>query len=236
MAHRLILPGDLVWTPGLPYWFLARSIAGLFEPAVPPSKGRAAAIPAPESHRLPLPAPRAEDGTRDVAPPSGARRFLGGVWAIIVATLTFPLALLLEPFAYWGRLRRLRRLRHIALDKQLKLGRRLYAMRRGNPTLHHKVDRLNEHIRFREETLGSTGEWQAEKRAVLLRLAAPYVARRAVSGAAEEHSMARSAQAALLAYQEQKGLPRPWGRINWRRVGIGYAIAGCAATLIWLLA
>jgi S1-C subfamily serine protease len=114
----------------------------------------------------------------------------------------------------------------------------LHQMNMGDEQLRGQIDTLNERILSLEATMGNTRTAKAERRGLLLRLAAPILAEETAPGGAEnEHRKAREAQAALLNYQEERAArsARPSSRsIRWRRIAVGYAVLGCAALLFFL--
>src|SRR5207249_1931073 len=110
-------------------------------------------------------------------------------------------------------------------------------MKVGDASLRGQIDTLNERLLSLEASMGDTRTVQAERRGLLLRLAAPFlVQEKPPAGAESEHGKARAAQAALLNYQENRAtrVSPPVSRSHyWRRIGIGYGVLGCAVLLLF---
>jgi S1-C subfamily serine protease len=161
--------------------------------------------------------------------------------AVARTTLAAPVVLLLWPFVWLSNLWRTRLLRRVSLITQFALGQRLYDIRLGDDKLRGQVGALNERIVGSEVTRGPTQKLKAERRDLLMRLAAPFLAQeKPPPGVEAEHRKARAAQVALLTAQENRAAhasQKPPRGIQWRRLGIGYAVLGCvalvAALLVW---
>jgi hypothetical protein len=147
--------------------------------------------------------------------------------------------LLSWPFARLVNHWRLRSLRRKALDARVVLGQRLHEQKAGDAKLRGEIDVLNERILGQETTLGLTKPLKAERRGLLMRLAAPVLAlETAPAGVEAEHRKARASQTALLTYQERRvtqAARQPPPRVRWRRLGIGYGVLGVVAAVIFLL-
>ena len=235
VATRHVEPADLVWTPGMTYWSAAQNVPGLL-PNTPGEPPAAPAVPPASVVPPPLPAPARPAVPRQARSSVPLwKRILREAKAVLLATLTFPLLLLLWPAHLVAGFFRRRSLRRSALEAQAVLGQRLHQLKVGDEQLRGQVDTLNERLLSLEATLGKTRAAKAERRGLLLRLAAPVLAQeRAPAGAESEHARARAAQAALLSYQEgraARAFRLPWRGLFWRRVALGWAVLGCLALL-----
>jgi S1-C subfamily serine protease len=200
-------------------------------PTTPPAARTAPArSPAP-------PPPTLAETQRPAAPPKPAvrplwKRFLGEVGAVSADTF----AQTLRPPAYLRGLWRCCTLRCSARAAEISLGQRLYESHAGDAGLRGRIRALDERIRGGQAGGRSRAKLENERQALLLQLAAPALAApKPAAGAETEYARAAAARKAL---QVQEGKVKqaragllPAGWTGWRRVAIGYAVAGCVLFL-----
>ena len=214
-------------------------------PASTPTASRAAAMPPP-----PPPMPKAAQGnpkatTAPVGPPPlppavpannpGSpwwKRLLHEVKEIGVATWGLTCRCAHYATESWKG----RALRRACTDAQVALGERLNEQKVGNSQIQAQIAALYEQIRQAEATKQSSSAFKTQRRSLILQLAAPALGRQAVPhGAAAEHQKATDAKATVERYEEDMKLVRaflpPRDSVGWRRVGIGYGMAGCMFVL-----
>ena len=126
---------------------------------------------------------------------------------------------------YWSALWRGRSLRRDATSAQRALGQRMVETGHGDPQLRSQIAALDEKIRQAEAAKQSTRAFQAERDALLLRLAEPAMAQKVVTPADAEHRKALDAQAALQRHAQASTTARatlpPSDKTGWRRMLIG---------------
>lgn len=214
-------PETLVWREGAPDWAPASRIAGLF-----PSSGDSAEAPPPlpGSGAIPNRGPAAE----------WVRSLTSETRAIARVT-----AAQLHRLSRLGRARwQNHRLSRRAVDLQAEFGQRLRESGLGASELHNRLKELDEQIAGMEWTRASSREAEAERRGLLVRLAAPFLDGAAPAGMEAEHAQAceaiRAERAAhQRALQERAGL-LPEDATQRRRLAIGVAaLLGGLLVALW---
>jgi hypothetical protein len=132
-------------------------------------------------------------------------------------------------FGYGYGIAQARVLLRKARGAQLALGNRMYKAGVGDEAIRRQIASLDDRIASVALGKGSTKQMEAEKKGLMLRLAADALAHDvAPSGAAAEHSDVMAARDAVEAHQSLMESTRaglaPQDTITWRRIGLGYGV------------
>ena len=122
-----------------------------------------------------------------------------------------------------------------ARGAQLALGNRMYEAGVGDEAIRGQIASLDDRIASVELGKGSTKQMEAEKKGLMIRLAADALAQDvAPTGAAAEHGGAISARDAVEAHRSHMESTRaglaPQDTTTWRRIGLGYGVVMLALT------
>jgi hypothetical protein len=122
-----------------------------------------------------------------------------------------------------------------ARSAQLALGNRMYEAGVGDEVIRGQIASLDDRIASVELGKGSTKQMEAEKKGLMIRLAADALAQDvAPTGAAAEHGGAISARDAVEANRSHLESTRaglaPQDTTSWRRIGLGYGVVLLALT------
>jgi hypothetical protein len=122
-----------------------------------------------------------------------------------------------------------------ARGAELALGNRMYAGSIGDGAIRGKIASLDDRIASVGLGNGSTKQMEAEKKGLLIRLAADALAHDvSPTGAADEHGSAVSARNAVEAHRSRLVSTRaglaPQDTTAWRRIGLGYGVVMMALT------
>jgi tetratricopeptide (TPR) repeat protein len=129
-----------------------------------------------------------------------------------------------------------------ARSAQLALGNRMYEAGVGDEAIRGQIASLDDRIASVELGKGSTEQMEAEKKGLMIRLAADALAQDvAPMGAADEHGSAVSARNVVEAHRSRLVSARaglaPQDTTSWRRIGLGYGVVMLAlafATTLFL--
>ncbi len=143
---------------------------------------------------------------------------------------------------YGCSIARTRTLLRKARGTQLALGNRMYEAGVGDGAIRGQIASLDDRIASVELGKGSTKQMEAEKKGLMIRLAADALAQDvAPTGAAAEHGSAVSARNAVEAHRSRLVSTRaglaPQDTTSWRRIGLGYGVVMLAlafATTLFL--
>ena len=125
-------------------------------------------------------------------------------------------------------------------DAQIALGEHINERKSGDHQLQVKIAALDENIRQAEAAKKSTSAFKAERRSLILALAAPALSSQtALPGTEPEHQRAKVSKAAVESHEERMESARsslpPKDGAGWRRIGIGYGSAACFCFLALVL-
>jgi S1-C subfamily serine protease len=186
-------------------------------PAPPPS------VPAPAPS---MPGPSAAAAGPDFARPPFFKRFLTEMGAVVGATFRQSL----KPFTLLFEILRRNSLRKQATAGQFALGQRMYESEVGDAKLRGRIKALGERIHSIQDVKGDARQAIAERKDLIMQLAAPALASESVADAvAGEHQRARTVKGKLQSQEEAlqgaMGGFMPPNALAWRRVAIGYTMA-----------
>jgi len=184
------------------------------------------ARPSPPSMPAPAPSAPAPSEGPNIARPPLWKRFLGE--SVAVAGATFRQSL--KPFTLLFEIMRRSRLRKKAVVGQFALGQRMYESEVGDAKLRGRIKALGERIHSIQDVKGDARQAIAERKDLLMQLAAPALASESAPDAiAGEHERARTVKGKLQrqeeALQGAMGGFMPPNSLVWRRVAIGYTMS-----------